>query len=361
MFSCSNCDYKSNVKGNIQRHLNSKCKNGFLIVKDHNEITDKWIQALDKEQNEILNYEIVNPYIENDYIIRSKSKYGYKYGKGTKNPHGYIIVTINNTKNSYHIIVCSTFNGAKPGNNYSVDHIDRDTMNNHPDNLRWVLPSTQNLNKNNSHKNGQMREIICEYENGNVKVFNGVREAANKLNIRHGSITNVLTGRNKSTNGLKFRFKEIDKIQKINEIDEIWIDYTKLNEEHDYISNDIDVKLILDYVKQSKYLFSNYGRICENKNDIKVEVRLTPSKAGRRYIGMSGKLFLTSRILAVLFLPYQIKNYLDKGYNFNKLEVNHIKHSKEPGDKTIEYTWLLEVLSVDEHRKKDSTFNLLTY
>jgi hypothetical protein len=351
MFSCSKCDYKSNIKGNIQRHLNSKCLNGTLIVKEHNEVTDEWIQALDEQQNKIENYEIVNPYkSKSEYIIRSKSKYGYKYGKGTKTSEGYLIVTINNNKKSYHIIVCSTFNGPKPKGKYSVDH---------PENLRWATFSIQNLNKNKSNKVGQTRAIICEYENGDIVIFNSVREAANNLSINNGRISNILNSKLKSTRGLKFRFKEIDEVEKINNIDEIWIDYTDFTEVHNDISSDNDIKSILDYVKYSKYLFSNYGRICENKNDTKVEVKLTPSKAGRRNIGMSGKIFLTSRIFAVLFLSEQIKEYLDKGYKFNELEVNHIKHSKEPGDKTIEYAWLLEVLSVDEHRKKDSTFNLL--
>ena len=43
--------------------------------------------------------------------------------------------------------VCATFNGTRPTTKHSVDHIDGNTFNNTPDNLRWATQSEQIKNK----------------------------------------------------------------------------------------------------------------------------------------------------------------------------------------------------------------------
>lgn len=43
--------------------------------------------------------------------------------------------------------VCATFNGTRPSRRHSADHIDGNTFNNTPDNLRWATQTEQTNNK----------------------------------------------------------------------------------------------------------------------------------------------------------------------------------------------------------------------
>jgi hypothetical protein len=46
-----------------------------------------------------------------------------------------------------HIAVCEAFHGPRPTIQHTVDHIDRNRLNNTSDNLRWSLPVEQNANR----------------------------------------------------------------------------------------------------------------------------------------------------------------------------------------------------------------------
>lgn len=97
----------------------------------------------------------------------------------TKNPsNGYKKVSINGKSLYVHVLVCTLFNGAKPiGGRYTVDHIDRDKMNNKAKNLRWVTQKVNNSNR--KHKGTRTQKltlkqwlmIVGEYLNGQLSQY----------------------------------------------------------------------------------------------------------------------------------------------------------------------------------------------
>ena len=121
---------------------------------------------------------------------------------------------------------------------------------------------------------------------------------------------------------------------------------------------DPHVKQILDGFLNSDLCFSSLGRISELKSNYRTEVVIKPLKNGKKSITLNKKKFYLSRVLAILFLPDQIKKYHDKEYLFNELDINHIKDrdvtKKEiKGSKSDESISKLEVLTRKEHALKD--------
>ena len=77
--------------------------------------------------------------------------------------NGYYQIKINKKEIYVHQIIAEFFIGENPDKNiYTVDHIDRNPLNNHINNLRYATKSEQNINKNiqtnnkTGHKNIQL-------------------------------------------------------------------------------------------------------------------------------------------------------------------------------------------------------------
>ncbi|WP_312282591.1 HNH endonuclease signature motif containing protein [Pseudescherichia sp.] len=98
---------------------------------------------------------------------------------GTKNPKsGYKKISINGESLYVHVLVCTLFKGPKPsGGRYTVDHIDRDKMNNKAKNLRWVTQKVNNSNrkhKGTCTKNLTLKQwllIVGEYLKGQLSQY----------------------------------------------------------------------------------------------------------------------------------------------------------------------------------------------
>ena len=67
---------------------------------------------------------------------------------GQNRPDGYMKVGIKGKMWQVHVLVCTAFHGVSPGNDKTVDHIDRVRDNNRASNLRWASRSEQMMNRN---------------------------------------------------------------------------------------------------------------------------------------------------------------------------------------------------------------------
>ena len=77
--------------------------------------------------------------------------------KGYVNNNGYKIVSVKNKRIPVHKMVALAFLGERP-EGYEVDHIDRNKLNNHYKNLRYVTRSEQMKNRDYTNISRLMRE-----------------------------------------------------------------------------------------------------------------------------------------------------------------------------------------------------------
>lgn len=124
-----------------------------------------------------------------------------------KNNRGYI--TVNLCKNQIvkrelvHRLVADAFVDNME-NKPQVNHIDGNISNNNASNLEWV---TDNENKSHSsiERGGTQRPkkpiVVTKKTTGEKFYFEGVRIAERVLNLDHGTVMNMLNGKQKSHRG----------------------------------------------------------------------------------------------------------------------------------------------------------------
>ena len=93
-----------------------------------------------------------------------------------------------------------------PENKPTVDHKDRNKLNNCVENLTWATAKEQAMNR--EHKTTRRtrgKKIVC-VETG--EIFNSQREAAEKLNLDQGNISRVCRGLLNTCGGYHWKFLE---------------------------------------------------------------------------------------------------------------------------------------------------------
>ena len=100
-----------------------------------------------------------------------------------------------------HQIVIQTFKPLQNNTFLSVDHINRDRLDNRLDNLRYADYKTQFNNRENiAYKE---KKVLCIENN---TIYNSSKKAEEELNITKNTVARVARGERKSTCGYTFLF-----------------------------------------------------------------------------------------------------------------------------------------------------------
>lgn len=93
-----------------------------------------------------------------------------------------------------------------PENKPTVDHKDRDKLNNSVENLQWATTKEQAMNRDyNTVRRTRGKKIVC-VETG--EIFNSQREAAEKMHLDQGNISRVCRGLLNTCGGYHWKFLE---------------------------------------------------------------------------------------------------------------------------------------------------------
>ena len=146
---------------------------------------------------------------------RFKNARGHIYVPILNSGEEYVKVQIKGKSLSYHRLVCEAFNGQKPLEGHTVDHIDRNPLNNTPENLRWATKQEQRANQGEERKSSapkQSKPILGrEFMSDAAWIpFASAHDAARRLGLNIGNVSAVVNGQRKTvgnaTTGKKYEF-----------------------------------------------------------------------------------------------------------------------------------------------------------
>lgn len=158
---------------------------------------------------------------------------GYCLSSNPK-PDGYVYVTLYNKGRGktfpVHQLVAHKFIGS-PEEGQTVDHIDRNTTNNHFLNLRWATKSEQALNRIPYIQNGKRKPVQqLNIDRELIRIWNSLTEAENEMGYPKSSLSWVIR-KKKPYRGFLWEFVS-------NEIEgEIWREFTLPGSETHWASN----------------------------------------------------------------------------------------------------------------------------
>lgn len=161
----------------------------------------------------------------------------------------YLKVVVNRKQVKLHNVVADAFLPPRPSDQHTVDHIDKNPLNNRADNLQWATKSQQVHNRVLPKNKAGSRPIEVNFGLGWIQ-YPSVNEAARVHGFNKGTLSQLLhgKGRAKSVNGATVRF---------------------------VLSNEVEDPTE-EWRKVDNNLISNRGRVLSNRWNQKYEPRPQP-------------------------------------------------------------------------------------
>jgi hypothetical protein len=188
--------YDGVVDASRKEYLNQPTISGWLIGKSNPSDGSKWMYKSDYDMSEEdLKLEEWRPVIidskETGYFISSLGR--FKRNKNIRKgrvQYGYFqySITINGKKNFYksHRLVAFAFLGNPPTPEHTVDHINRNKLDNRVENLRWATGKEQCENSTQNRKNNSKCVIQFSKDGKELKRFKNIAEAYNQVTGKSG-------------------------------------------------------------------------------------------------------------------------------------------------------------------------------
>lgn len=109
------------------------------------------------------------------------------YGSLNSNDE-YYTVYYKNKVYKVHNLVCATFNEQQPSNNHTVDHIDRNSLNNCADNLRWAS-TTEQANNRSTVREIEVYNVFTQQQ---IETFKNQKDCCTSYNVKPSIVSSIL-------------------------------------------------------------------------------------------------------------------------------------------------------------------------
>ena len=161
------------------------------------------------------------------YFVSSKGRIKYIIKENVNecllkgfNNGQYFQVGINYENYLVHVLVCLTFNGKKPNENYVVNHLDGNKLNNEMTNLEWETRSGNSIHafemglvdKTNLCKPVSQFDLNGKF----IAKYPSISNASKSLNISASAISSACTGKTKTSGKFKWLYTDnIDSLENV--------------------------------------------------------------------------------------------------------------------------------------------------
>jgi hypothetical protein len=186
IYNCSEdlCNILNLSRVTISRYAKNEIKFDKYLLKYYEEKIENEVWKI-IDDHRFIGYEFSN-------MGRIKKQNGL-ITFGNLNNIGYYLININNYRYTMHYLICLAFNGSpngEYGNEITVDHIDRNRVNNKSDNLKWATRVEQATNTS------KVRRVIARYKDTKeiIGIYNSASEAARIYDYDCSCIAKVCRG-----------------------------------------------------------------------------------------------------------------------------------------------------------------------